>query len=61
MQISWEIADGYARGPAPHHTEIPDHELAELDNDNDRENLIREYIQEDFDESIAWYETDREA
>ena len=61
MQITWEIEDGYVRGSAPHHTEIPDDELAELDNDNDREKLIQEYIQADFDESIAWYETDRES
>ena len=60
MKIRWQVEDGYAGGGRPHWTEVPDEELAECETDEERERLIRECIQADFDQTISWYELERE-
>ena len=60
MRVTWEVEDGYIGKSRPQHTEIPEDELAECENDDDRERLIEEYIQEDFDNIITWAEVSRE-
>ena len=60
MKIRWQVEDGYAGKGRSYCTEVPDEELAEYETDKDREKLIRECIQADFDQTISWYELERE-
>ena len=60
MKITWEVDDGYCRGSAPQYTIIDDDELKEYETETEKEEFIREVIQDDFNETISWHETDRE-
>lgn len=60
MKITWEVEDGYIGKSRPQQTEIPDDELDECETQELKEELIREYIQEDFQQNISWSETSRE-
>ena len=55
MRVTWEVDDGYVGKSRPQHTEVPDDELAGCETDEERETLIDDYIQEDFDNRISWY------
>ena len=59
MMVTWQVEDGYGGKARPQETEIDDDELAELDSDEDRDDYINQCIQEDFDENISWYRTDK--
>lgn len=48
MIIQWQVNDGYVSGERPQQTEVPDYELVGL-TDEEKERLIAEYIQEDFE------------
>lgn len=54
MRVKWEVDDGYVGGSRPHFTDVPDDELAECDTDLDREQLINDYIEEDFRQKVYW-------
>ena len=54
MIVTWQVSDGYARGSRPHTTTIPDEELEECETEEKREELISEYIQDDFEQKISW-------
>jgi len=58
MIVKWEIEDGYAGGSRPHTTKIPNNVLDACDTDFDRELVIEEYVQADFDQRISWYITE---
>lgn len=60
MRITWQVDDGYAGGGRPQHTDINDSDLAECETEEEKELLIREVVQEDFEQHITWYETRRE-
>jgi len=60
MKVTWEIEDGYVGKSRPQETEIDDDELAECENEEDREELIASYIQEDFLQNISWCEVSRD-
>lgn len=60
MLITWEVDDGYVGKSRPHHTEVSDEDLAECETEEEREELITESIQADFDSEISWGETNRE-
>lgn len=60
MKVTWKVEDGYIGPSAPHEVEIDDDELAECETDEERETLIEECIQEDFNSKISWSETSRE-
>ena len=60
MRIRWQVEDGYAGGGRPHWTRVPDGELAECETDKERERLIRESVQQDFENTVSWYELGRE-
>ncbi|MCK5343287.1 MAG: hypothetical protein KAR20_07775 [Candidatus Heimdallarchaeota archaeon] len=60
MKVTWEVEDGYCGGSRPHTTEVDDDELAECETEEERENLIIDYIQEDFEQNISWCETGRD-
>ena len=54
MIVTWEVDDGYVGKSRPQHTEVPDNELAECETDEEREDLINDYIQSDFEQRISW-------
>ena len=58
MIVVWEVEDGYAGPSAPHETEIDDDELAECETEEERRDLIRSAVQNDFENTITWYITD---
>ena len=60
MKVTWEVEDGYCGKSRPHYTKIDDGDLADCETDEERERLIEETIQEDFDNNITWCETGRE-
>ncbi len=57
MKITWEVDDGYCGGSRPHHIEIDDEELAECKTEEEKEKLIEDYVQDDFEQNISWYIT----
>ncbi len=54
MEITWQVSDGYVGGSRPHTTEIPDDELEECETEEERQDLINDYIQNDFEQEISW-------
>ncbi len=54
MKVTWEVEDGYVGKRSPQYIEIPDDELEGCDTDEDKQRLIEDYIQEDFDCKISW-------
>ena len=59
MEIVWEVDDGYSSRAAPHCTWVDDDELNEFETDEEREQLISEVVQEDFELSVSWYITNK--
>jgi hypothetical protein len=54
MQIKWEIEDGYIGSSRPQYTDVPNEELAECSDDEERKQLIDDYVREDFEQRIAY-------
>lgn len=54
MKVRWEINDGYMGGSRPHETEVDDDDLAECETEQEKENLIEEYVHEDFLRTVTW-------
>ncbi len=54
MEINWEIEDGYAGGSRSQTTTIPDDELEMCETDEERRELVYEYIQDDFEQTVRW-------
>lgn len=57
--VTWKIDDGYVNN-GPHKTEIDDAELEECENDAEREILIEEAVQNDFENTVSWYIVNRD-
>jgi hypothetical protein len=55
MKVRWAVDDGYVGKGREHTTEVDDDELAECETEQEREDLIAEYIEEDFRQIISWY------
>lgn len=53
MKVKWVVNDGYVSGGRYHYTEIPDEDLEDL-SDEEREEMISDYIEEDFRQKITW-------
>lgn len=60
MIVRWEVDDGYCGKSRPHKTEIDDDDLEMCETEEEREQLISDIIQQDFEQIISWYETGRE-
>lgn len=60
MKVIWEVNDGYVGGSRPHETIVPDDELEECETEEEREDLIYDYIHNDFRDYISWSEVSRE-
>jgi hypothetical protein len=54
MKVRWEVSDGYVGKSRPQYTEIPDDELAECETEFERQQLIDDYVESDFQSKIAW-------
>jgi len=55
MRVRWQVEDGYAGGSRPQYTEIDNEEIRDVaDNPAEVEELIREYVQHDF-EALGWF------
>ena len=53
MVVIWELDDGHV-GKTRFKIEIPDDELEEYETEDEKEELINEYVQADFEEKISW-------
>lgn len=60
MKITWQVDDGYAGPSRPKYTYVDDDELAECETEEEREELINAYVENDFEQHISWYITNRE-
>ena len=60
MKVTWEVEDGYVGKSRPHYTDIADEDLADCESNEERDELIAEYIQNDFEQNISWSEVGRE-
>ena len=60
MIVNWEVNDGYCGKSRPQQTVIPDEELVDCETELEREELIQEYVSNDFNSKISWEETSRE-
>ena len=58
MKVKWEIDDGYIGGSRPQITEIPDDVINGCMDDQEKQMVIDEYIQSDFEKEITWFITD---
>lgn len=56
MRVRWEIEDGYVGKRRTHYVEIPDDELKDCETEEERDEVIRDYVQNDFDNrcSFVW-------
>ena len=54
MKVKWQVDDGYVSGSRPQTTKIDDDELAECETEEERKELINDYIQNDFEQRISW-------
>ena len=54
MKVSWEVEDGYVGKSRTHETKIPNDEIADCDSIEEAIDLITEFIQNDFEQSITW-------
>lgn len=60
MKITWEVEDGYCGKSRPQFTEVDDSDLEACETEEERNQLIEEAIQEDFEQNITWCEINRE-
>lgn len=60
MKVTWEVDDGYVGGSRPQTVEVDDNELADCENEEQRRQLIEDYVQEDFENKVTWYITHEE-
>ena len=54
MIVYWEVEDGYVGKSRPQSTEISDEDLDACETEEERERLIEDCIQEDFEQNITW-------
>lgn len=52
--ISWQVEDGYAGGSRPHSTKIPQDEWDDCETEEEKNELIEDYVQHDFEQTISW-------
>jgi hypothetical protein len=55
IEVTWGIEDGYVGGSRLQHTYIPREEYEEAETQDDRNILVEEYIQNDFENIVIWY------
>ena len=59
LVVTWKVDDGYVNN-GPHQTHIDDADLEECEDDAERERLIEEAVQTDFENNVSWYIVSRD-
>ena len=59
MKVIWEVEDGYVGRYRPQETDIPDIAFEDFDgeicdNKEERQQIINQAVQNDFDQNITW-------
>lgn len=54
MKIKWEAEDGYVGGSRPHYLEVDDDELSECETEEEKNQLIDDYVREDFEQTVTF-------
>ena len=54
MRVNWEVNDGYCGKGRPQFVEIDDSEFDDCETDAERQKIIEEYVQDDFNSTISW-------
>lgn len=57
--VTWKVDDGYVNN-GQHKTQIDDYEFEDCETDEDRERIIEEAVQADFENNISWYIVSRD-
>lgn len=55
MIVTWEVDNNYDNTDIQYKTEIPDFVLDGCESKLEREMVIDEYVQADFEKEITWY------
>ena len=59
MRIRWYVDDGYLSAwdakNRPHYVDVDDGLLDHCDTDEDRENLIEDYVHREFENIVSYY------
>jgi len=55
MEIKWEVDDGYVGKSRPHFVEVDDDELAECDTEDERNEVIENAVQDDFEQTVSYF------
>ncbi len=53
IEVTWEVADGYAGRTRPQRTKISHTDIVDCDSEDEVKKLIEESIQEDFEQKIS--------
>lgn len=54
MKVKWHVEDGYVGKDRPQYTIIPDEDLKDCETEEERQQLINDRIQEEFEQYIYW-------
>jgi len=54
MIVTWQVDDGYCGG-RPHTFEIPDEEFKDCSTEKEKQVIIEEWVQQEFDNNISWF------
>jgi len=55
VKITWQVDDGYGGPSRPQFTEVDDEELQECETEEERQQLIEDTVQVDFENKITWH------
>lgn len=54
MIVKWKVYDGKF-GETLHETDVPDESLAMCESEDERDEVIREYVQMDFKDNVQYF------
>ena len=56
IEVIWEVQDGYVSGSRPQSTYIPREDYEECETEEEKQELVDEYVREDFLNSgkVSW-------
>ncbi len=54
MKIKWEVSEGYGHGDCPHYLEIQEEEFEDCETEEEKRDLIAEYVQAEFEEKVSY-------
>lgn len=54
LTVTWKVDDGYTNN-RPHVTKIQNYEFEECETEQDRNDIIDQAVQADFEQLVSWY------